>query len=230
MGIPRACVLARLLTLAVVWGLATGITATVAFGAPATIDCRNVGITAPAPGATLSGAVEIRGRALVADFRFYKVEYKPPGRPDWVLIGTDVIRSPVDNGRLAVWQTAQLPEGTYQLRLQVVDPSGNYCEALVSPLQLTRARPTEPPLPEPTETAELTVVPPQPTPTIPLIVPKEVAPVSSTPGALPPRAQSTGFGMPDLLVTGAYFFFGVFGMAGVVLSVAIVMYLRNQRS
>jgi hypothetical protein len=229
MGTPRVCVTARLLTLAVVWGLATGITATVAFGAPATIDCRNVNITAPTPGATLAGAVEIRGRALVADFRFYKVEYNPPGRSNWVLIGTDVIRTPVENGRLAVWQTAQLPAGTYRLRLQVVDPTGNYCEALVSPLLVANAPPTESPLPEPTETAELTVVPPQATPTIPLVVPKEVAPVSSTPGALPPRAQPTGFGISDLLVTGAYFFFGVFGMAGVVLSVAIVMYLRNHR-
>ncbi len=230
MSVPRACVLARLLLLAVVGGLSTGMTATVAFGAPARIDCRNVNITAPTPGATLSGAFEIQGRAMAQDFRFFKVEYSPLERQDWVLIGTDVIRTPVQGGRLIVWQTSQVREGAYQLRLRVVDPSGNYCEALVSPIYVTRLPATETPMaPEPTETAELTVVPPQPTPTIPMVIPKEVAPVSSTPGALPTRAQPVGMGISDLLVTGAYFFLGVFGMAGVALSVAIVMYLRNRR-
>ncbi len=227
MGVPRACVLARLLLLAVVAGLATGSTAAVAFGAPATIDCRNVSITAPTPGANLSGAVEIQGRAVAPDFRFFKIEYSPLGRQDWILIGTDVIRTLVAGGRLMVWQTSQMREGSYQLRLRVVDASGNYCEALVSPLYVKSTPATE--TPSPTETAELTVVPPQPTPTIPMVIPKEIAPVSSTPGALPPRAQSTGLGMSDLMVTGAYFFLGVFGMAGIALSVAIVMYLRNRR-
>ncbi len=230
MGIPRVYVLARLLALAVVGGLVTGITATVAFGAPAAIDCRNVSVTAPTSGATVSGAVEIRGRALVPNFQFYKVEYSPQGRQDWVLIGADVVRTVVENGRLVVWQTVRVPEGSYQLRLRVVDPSGNYCEALVSPVLVSSARLTEtPPLPTPTETVELTVVPPQDTPTSPVVIPRVVAPVSGTPGALPPRAQPTGFGTPDLLVTGAYFFLGVFGMAGIVLFVAIIMYFRNQR-
>ncbi len=179
--------------------------------------------------ATVSGAVEIRGRALVPNFQFFKVEYSPAERQNWVLIGTDVVRTPVEDGRLAVWQTARLPEGAYQLRLRVVDPSGNYCETLVSPVLVSSARPAETPLPTPTETVELTVVPPQDTPTSPVVIPKVVAPVSSTPGALPPRAQPSGFGTPDLLVTGAYFFLGVFGMAGIVLFVAIIMYLRNQR-
>jgi hypothetical protein len=166
----------------------------------------------------------------VLDFQFYKVEYSPLERQDWALIGTDVSRTPVENGRLAVWQTTRVPEGSYQLRLRVVDPSGNYCEALVSPVRVASARPTETPLPPtPTEIVELTVVPPQATPTSPVVIPRDVLPLSSTPGALPPRAQPIGLGTPDLLVTGAFFFLGVCGMSGIVLFIAIFTYVRNQR-
>lgn len=231
MKIPREPVLARLLALAIVGGLVTGLTATLAFGAPSAIDCRYVSIAAPTPGATLSGAAEIRGRALVLNFQFFKVEYAPVGQDEWVLIGTDVVRTPVDNGRLVVWQTSRVPDGTYQLRLRVVDQTGNYCEVLVSPVRVVNARATEiPPPANPTETMELTVVPPQATPTIVVVIPNEVAPRFETPSALPTRVQPLPFGMPDLLVTGAFFLFGVCGMLGIVLAIAVFIYIRKMIS
>jgi hypothetical protein len=228
MTIPRELILARLLALAIVGGLVTGLTATLAFGAPAALDCRYVSISVPTPGATLSGATEIRGRALVLNFQFFKVEYAPLGQEGWVLIGTDVVRTPVDNGPLVLWQTSRVPDGMYQLRLRVVDPTGNYCDSLVSPVRVLNAHATEAPLPvEPTETLELTVVPPQATPTIPVVIPKEVMPSSGTPSALPTRGQPLPFGMPDLMVTGAFFLFGVCGMLGIVAAIAVYIYVRK---
>lgn len=65
-----------------------GTAAAIVRAAPSALDCRNIALTAPLPGSTLSGAVEVRGRALILDFQFYKVEYSPLGRDQWVLIGT----------------------------------------------------------------------------------------------------------------------------------------------
>ena len=51
-----------------------------AHAAPSAIDCRdNARLTTPVPGAVVSAAVEIRGRAVVGDFKFYKVEFAPVG-------------------------------------------------------------------------------------------------------------------------------------------------------
>ncbi len=231
MTIPREHLRAAVGIVAIVGCLATGLSPTVAFGAPNALDCRNVGISAPIPGAVLSGAAEIRGRALVLDFQFFKVEYAPAGEDEWVLIGTDVTRTPVENGRLVVWQTGRVPNGVYQLRLRVVDPTGNYCEAIVAPVRIANTRPVPVTVEATaTETVELTVVPPQATPTIPVIIPYEVAPRTDTPNNLPPRGGANLFGMPDLFVTGAFFLFGVCGMLGIVIAVAIVIFVRRMIS
>jgi hypothetical protein len=198
--------------------------------APSALDCRNVALTAPLPGSTLSGAVDVYGRALILDLQFYKVEYSPIGRDQWILIGTDVIRKPVESGRLVVWQTNIVAEGTYRLRLRVVDSTGNYCEAFLSPLQVSHARPTFVPSPTPTETPILTAVPPQATPTIRVDIPTEVVPHLGTPGALPTRSQV--FGLPDFNVTvlAAFFVLGACGMFAVVLFIGLVMLIRTPKS
>ncbi len=231
MTVPREHVLAAVVVTAVVVGAATGISPAVAFGAPNALDCRNVGISTPTPGAVLSGAAEIRGKALVLDFQFYKVEYAPTGQDEWVLIGTDVVRTPVENGRLVVWQTGRVPNGTYQLRLRVVDPTGNYCEAIVSSVRVSNAGPVKVPVEAtPTETVELTVVPPQATLTVPVVIPYEVAPRFATPNSLPPRGLPIPFAMPDVLVTGAFFLFGVCGMLGIVVAAAVAIFVRRMIS
>jgi hypothetical protein len=43
----------------------------------------------------------------------------------WNSIG-DVARTPVVDGTLGVWNTEGFPEGVYQVRLTVVDTSGNF--------------------------------------------------------------------------------------------------------
>lgn len=195
--------------------------------APSAVDCSNVGISAPAAGDTLAGPVEIRGRALIQNFQFYKVEYSPLNREAWVLIGTDVSRTPVENGRLAAWQTTMVPDGMYRLRLHVVDPTGNYCQALVSPLTLANSAAAATETPVPTETEMLTVVPPQATPTVKPIITVEVAPVQNTPGAIPKRASPIEF--PDVNIPGiaAFFLFGVMIMLAVLLFVGLFFFVKR---
>ncbi len=199
-----------------------------ASGAPSRLDCRNVALTAPSQGALLSGTVEITGQAQVSNFQFYKVEYAPAARDQWVLIGTDVVRRPVPDGLLVAWQTGNVSEGEYRLRLRVVDVTGNYCEASIASVTIARAQPTET-IPEPTETAVLTAVPPLPTVTVALKPTLEVGPIVSQPGPIPTR--SLPIDLPDVDTTGlvAFFASGVLIMVALLLSVGLVMFVRRWR-
>ncbi len=77
-------------------------------------------ISSPASGATVSGNVNIVGRASSADFQSYRLEYGVGQSPsEWALIYTS--STPVNNSTLAVWDTAGFPDGQYTLRLVVTD-------------------------------------------------------------------------------------------------------------
>ncbi len=83
-------------------------------------------LTSPQPGGIVSKAVQILGTANTPEFDYYKLEYAVPGRQDQWAVVTDLHRRPVDNGLLDVWDTTGLPDGVYNLRLVVVDKTGNY--------------------------------------------------------------------------------------------------------
>jgi hypothetical protein len=199
-------------------------------GAPLAVDCRTSEITAPVSGATVSGAVEIRGKANVPDFRFYKVEYVGLGRDDWALIGPDVIRTPVpQEGRLVIWQTTLVPDGIYRLRMHVVDPTGNYCELFLQPIIVSNAvPPTASPTPTATETAILTVVPPQATATRRPEIITDVFPFQTP--FLP--NGNRGLPLPDfnLLAFGSFCLLGACGMGSVVALIAIASNVLNRPS
>ncbi len=198
-----------------------------AHAAPFAIECRNAAqLTAPSSGSTVAGAVEIRGRAVVADFKFYKVEYARLGQDQWTLIGPDVITRPVQEGGLVVWQSSSVPDGAYRLRLHVVDSTGNYCEAHLAPILVAnRGAPTE--TPAPTDTPVLTAVPPGPTATPRgVVVPTVIAP--PTQSALNPRGGPAAF-LPDLnvMVYGIFFLCGAGLMLVFIALIAMFVFLRQ---
>lgn len=195
--------------------------------APNAPSCSNVALSAPAAGSVLSGPVEVRGRALLSNFQFYKVEYAPAGRDQWTLIGPDVIRIPVSEGRLVVWQTTLVRDGSYRLRLHVVDVTGNYCEVLAGPFQVLNVQPTATELPEPTETEAIVAVPVLPTPTIYITVPVEVAPKPGAASTPLPRQTVEVPGI-NLTVLAAFFLFGVAAMFAIVIFVGAVMLVRRR--
>ncbi|MGQ9683285.1 MAG: hypothetical protein ACUVX9_12150 [Anaerolineae bacterium] len=99
--------------------------------------CPNVNarIVQPGQGQVIRGTIDIRGSADIPGFQFYKVELGLGERPvRWTSI-SDVHRNAVSDGLLEVWDTSDLPAGSYSLRLVVVDASGNYpppCEVVVT--------------------------------------------------------------------------------------------------
>ena len=130
------------------------------------------GITSPAPGSSVSGAVPIIGTAAITPFQRYELYYKLEPNGDDAYIYFDGDTRQVVNGQLGVWQTGSLAPGTYTLRLRVVKADGNYSEHFAPDLNinLQPATPTATATPdEPTATPIPIDTPtpvPQPTPAV----------------------------------------------------------------
>jgi len=103
-------------------------------------------ITSPQPGATVRDVVLITGSALHPQFSFYKIEFAREPGSSWVVIG-DTQPTQVRDGVLIQWDTRGVPDGSYSLRLLVVDVTGNYLEEIVRQVVVANqsATPTETP-------------------------------------------------------------------------------------
>ena len=103
------------------------------------------GITSPAPGSSVRGAVPILGTGTRADFVRYELYYKqePSGDEAYIWIASETRQ--VQNGQLGVWQTGDLPPGIYTLRLRVVRPDGNYGEFFAPNISVNQEVPTPTP-------------------------------------------------------------------------------------
>jgi hypothetical protein len=91
-------------------------------------------ITYPANGATIRGIVPFMGTAYLDNLQYYKFEYRPLGAPNWQFL-TQFDYKWVTNDKLMDWYTYTVAPGTYDIRLIVVDMSGNYpppCEIRVT--------------------------------------------------------------------------------------------------
>jgi len=138
------------------------------FAAPPTQGDQAV-ITSPSNNAVVRGQVPILGSATHPQFQFYKVEFarEPVVGEAWTIIGA-IHQQQVTNGQLETWDTSQLPDGSYTLRLRVVRLDGNYSEYSVMQVVVANAQPTETPTPAVVATKPPTVTPTAlpPTPTI----------------------------------------------------------------
>jgi hypothetical protein len=95
-------------------------------------------IDSPATGSTVSGTVEILGTAAIAGMARYRVEfaYDPNPTATWFLIAENT--APVQNGILAVWDTARVSQGVYALRVAVVLPDGTVRDTVTSGIRIRR--------------------------------------------------------------------------------------------
>ena len=94
-------------------------------------------ITSPSLG-SVSGVVDITGTADVSNsnFGFYLVEYGWGETPSsWNGTG-DTITSAVTSGTLASWNTWDIADDTYAIRLTVQDKAGNTKTTIVAPLNV----------------------------------------------------------------------------------------------
>ena len=119
------------------------------------------GITAPLPGETVAGVVEVRGTAVHPDYLRYELAflYLDSGAGDWIVFADG--DQPVVQGVLAIWDTTVgqnigapvFPDGRYQLRLRVVKTDYNYDEYFVTDIVVSNAGPTPTPTPDETGVA-----------------------------------------------------------------------------
>jgi len=84
--------------------------------------------TAPYQAAVISGNVQVIGTANLDNLDYYKVELSAADNPGQWSVVTELHHNAVVNGLLDVWDTSAFPNGSYRLRLTVVDNTGNYPE------------------------------------------------------------------------------------------------------
>jgi hypothetical protein len=217
--------------------------------APNARDCSggNAAILTPASGSTVGGIVQIEGTAsLGGEFQYYKLEVAPVGTDAWGnLVGE--ARQQVVNGQLGVWDSAAVSDGSYMIRLRVVDPTGNYCEAVATNINVQNSRPTDVPTPTEAPTPEETEAPPiqnavpTPVPTIATEGTGTPAPTVTPPRAGPSRTPQPGSGgiggieidqvidaaTEFFTALGRIFLFGVLAAAGIFFFVGVIYFVRR---
>ena len=106
-----------------IWAAIGAVLVVVPLGRPAAVGAAE--ISDPQPGQALRGVVLIRGTAQQPAFDHYEVSfsYEPNPTADWFAIEA-AGSSPVQNGQLASWDTTQIADGAYQLRLRVFSSDG----------------------------------------------------------------------------------------------------------
>jgi hypothetical protein len=100
-------------------------------------DCPNPGsrIVQPGNGAQVAGVIQIVGAAFIENFEYYKFEFRPAASAgDWSFISR--YNNRVAEGVLGDWNTDTVPPGEYELRLVVVDNTGNFPEPCITRLSV----------------------------------------------------------------------------------------------
>lgn len=85
-------------------------------------------ITSPGVNAVLSGSVDVLGTAEHENFSYYKLEYAQGVDPSTEFAYLTDVHTPVVNGVLGTFDTTEVDNGLYMLRLTVVDNTGNFPE------------------------------------------------------------------------------------------------------
>jgi hypothetical protein len=95
---------------------------------PASCPDNRAVLTAPGNGAVVSGMVLFAGVAVHEQFDYYKLEYAPGAGAGQNFAFFADGRSQVENGPLGSLNSNALANGTYTVRLVVVDQTGNFPE------------------------------------------------------------------------------------------------------
>jgi hypothetical protein len=126
-------------------------------------------IASPADGSQARGQVTVQGSATHPDFTWYQVGWatSPNATGEWTFFHSS--ESAVDNGQLAVWNTGALPDGLYQLLIEVHRKDGNYDLCFSGTIRINNTAPTPTFTAVPLPTAASTPTPlatPEPTATV----------------------------------------------------------------
>ncbi len=168
---------------------------------PQTLLAQSNGVTAPAPGDTLSGVVIVTGTATHPQFLRYELAFLRQNAADanWIVFAEG--SQPVVEGTLAIWDTTVgrdanapvFPDGVYQLRLRVVRQDYNYDEYFVSGLTISNSGPT--PTPTPDEDAPTRGATPEPLTTVETPIPAILPSLTPFPTPTRPATPESGAGI-----------------------------------
>ncbi len=112
-------------------------------------------ILEPGNGQAVSGIITIFGTASHPAFESYDLAFSfdPDPTETWFPIG-EALDTPVSDGRLGIWDTTEITDGVYRLRLRVNVEGAPAFEAVVGGIRVRNYTPTETPPP-----AAVTAVP-----------------------------------------------------------------------
>jgi hypothetical protein len=162
-------------------------------------------LTAPVDNTAVRGIIALRGVAIATNFAYYQLELGAGTEPQHFVVIQNPTTQLIDNDILAIFDTTQLENGPYTLRLVVFDKVGGLTEArsriLVdnSPEGFLAQQPVTTPPASPTLTATVTLTLPLGTPSPqdltsqPLTQPLTIPPVPDTSftSGLPPIVAGT---------------------------------------
>ena len=189
-------------------------------------------ITSPQNNAIIRGQVSIQGSATHPQFQFYKLEYarEPVTGENFVIIGA-IRENQVVDGQLELWDTTQVPDGSYTLRLRVVRLDGNYSQYSVVQVVVANAQPTETPTPAESPTPTISPTPLPPTPTIvieqPALPTDALVPVPTRITPLPTPSEETASFSLDVAPLQTACLYGVGISLGIFLLFGLLAALRN---
>jgi hypothetical protein len=107
-------------------------------------------INTPVTGQVVQGVVVIRGNTSMDGFQSYEVDfaYSADRTQTWFLIQESTL--PIQDGVLAVWDTSNITDGDYDLRVTINQSDGAPVEIQVSDLRVRNYTPMETESPTPT--------------------------------------------------------------------------------
>ncbi|MFQ5942057.1 MAG: hypothetical protein ACE5JF_00740 [Anaerolineales bacterium] len=105
-------------------------------------------ITEPGEGQSVTGIVTIFGTASHPAFESFEIAFgfDPDPTDTWFPIG-EALDTPVVDGRLAIWDTTEITDGEYRLRLRVNIEGSPPFETIVEGIRIANYTPTATPPP-----------------------------------------------------------------------------------
>ena len=102
-------------------------------------------IDSPPENGSVSGSVEIRGTAAVSGMTRFRVDFSYEQNPTntWFTIANGT--APIQHGVLAEWDTSQISEGTYSLRLTAFLQDGSVRDVIADGIRVRTTAPAATP-------------------------------------------------------------------------------------
>lgn len=150
-------------------------------------------ISAPVAGQTLSGQVSVVGTADAPNFASAELAFAYAADPTGTWFPLARLTQPVQEAILAAWDTTQISDGEYSLRLRVYSQDGTFQDFTVTGLQVQNSAPpaTSTSVPATSQPVEVVPASTEESPLVvesapaPTVTPIPVSPSGPTPAPLP---------------------------------------------